>query len=76
MPISAKRCSIMEVKKMAQPLIRIVKSAKGKGSHPESRRTSEVTAPPPSSLKGAERSVKEPEERKDKDAFCVPWYLP
>ena len=61
---------------MAQPLIRIVKSANGKGSHPESRTTSEVTAPPPSSLKGVERSVKEPEETKDGNIFCVPWYLP
>ena len=60
---------------MTETLKRIVKSANGKGSHPESRTTSEVTAPPPSSLKDAERSVKEPEETKDEDAFCVPWYL-
>ncbi len=60
---------------MTETLKRIVKSGNGKKSHPESRTISEVTAPLPVRLKGVERSVKEPTETKDEDAFCVPWYL-
>ena len=66
----------MEVQKMRERLKRAVKSANGKGPHPESRTTSEVTAPPPVITKDADRNAKEAEEAKDENAFCVPWYLP
>ncbi len=46
-----------------------------KAPHPASRATPEVTEPLPSILKDADRSIKELEEVKDEDAFCVPWYL-
>ena len=61
---------------MAEPLKRIVKSANGKGYHSESSTTSEVAVLPPLTTTDAGQSVRDSEETKDEDAFCVPWYLP
>ena len=61
---------------MAATLKHSVKSTNAKASHTTSRATSGVTEPPPIALKDADWGIKESEEAKDEDAFCVPWYLP
>ena len=52
------------------------RSTNAKAPYPALRATPEVTEPPPSILKDADWGIKESEEAKDEDAFCVPWYLP
>ena len=61
---------------MASTLKHPVKSIHVKAPHPAPEATSEVSEPPPSTLKDAAPSTKKSEEVADENAFCVPWYLP